>query len=161
MQVFATLDDLVHARAAADGPLPLGTGEWHEVSQHAVDLFAEATGDHQWIHTDPERAARGPFGGTIAHGYLSLSLLPLLMRTVYRVDGLRMAVNYGSNSVRFPAPLPVGSRVRARAELLGIVAKSGGQQLTVRATIEREHPEGEADARPVCVAETLAILYPA
>ncbi|WP_278312902.1 MaoC family dehydratase [Lolliginicoccus levis] len=161
MQVFATLDALLEASSAADGPLPLGTGEWHEVTQHAVDLFADATGDHQWIHTDPERAASGPFGGTIAHGYLTLSLLPMLMRTVYRVDGLRMAVNYGSNSVRFPAPLPVGSRVRARAELLGVTGKSGGQQLTVRVTIERELPDGGTDARPVCVAETLAILYPA
>jgi len=106
-----------------------GYSDWHEITQEQIDLFAQATGDHQWIHVDPERAAAGPFGTTIAHGFLTLSLISMLARQVSRVDGVAMVVNYGLNRVRFPAPVPVGSRVRA-----GVVPKSvddvpGGEQL--------------------------------
>src|SRR5215217_1658387 len=98
----------------------LGSSEWHLIDQERVNTFAAVTGDHQWIHVDPERAAAGPFGGTIAHGYLTLSMLPALMGEVWRVDGVRMGVNYGLNKVRFPAPLPVGSRIRAGVELVEV-----------------------------------------
>jgi acyl dehydratase len=102
----------------ATGERDLGTSDWRRVEQHAIDLFAEATGDDQWIHVDQERAAAGPFGGTVAHGYLSLSLLPLLMRDVLVVTGARMGVNYGIDKVRFTAPVPSGSEVRLHARLL-------------------------------------------
>ena len=131
----------------------LGYSEWHTITQQRVDTFADATGDHQWIHTDPGRAAAGPFGTTIAHGYLTLSLIPMLAAEIYRVEGLRMGVNYGANKVRFPAPLPVGSRVRAGAELLSLEHGPAGARATVRVTIERAGGE-----KPVCVAETLSVL---
>jgi acyl dehydratase len=131
----------------------LGHSEWHTVTQQQVDGFADATGDHQWIHVDPERAAEGPFGGTIAHGYLTLSLVPMLMSEISRVDGLRMGVNYGSDKVRFPAPVPVGSRVRAGAELLSLDRTPQGARAKVRVTIERE-----GGGKPVCVAEVLSVL---
>src|SRR5205809_7901304 len=94
----------------------IGYSDWHQVTQEQVNLFADATGDHQWIHVDPEKAKRGPFGGTIAHGYLTLSLIPFLSQQLYTVAGLRMGTNYGTNKVRLPAPLPVGSSARAGAE---------------------------------------------
>ncbi|TDC05615.1 MaoC family dehydratase, partial [Streptomyces sp. 8K308] len=128
----------------------LGPGPWLAVEQRAVDLFAEATGDHQWIHTDQERAAAGPFGSTIAHGYLTLALLPVLVPGLLRVEGVRLALNYGVNRVRFPAPLPTGSRVRATARIAGVDRVPGGTQLTLAATIRREGGE-----KPVCVAETV------
>jgi len=131
----------------------VGYSEWHTVTQKQIDLFAEATGDHQWIHVDPERAASGPFGTTIAHGYLTLSLLPMLVSQVYRVDGLKMAVNYGSNKVRFVSVVPVGSRVRAGVELVGLTATPAGTQLAARVTVEIE-----GGAKPACVAETLSVL---
>ncbi|WP_308207790.1 MaoC family dehydratase [Actinomadura madurae] len=105
----------------------LGHSEWHTITQEQVNLFADATGDHQWIHLDTERAAQGPFGTTIAHGYLTLSLIPMLLAQIYRVEGLRMGVNYGANKVRFPAPVPVGSRVRAGAELLSLERGPAGR----------------------------------
>ena len=108
MKVFESVDEL---RAAAGEHL--GYSDWHTVDQAQVTAFAEATGDRQWIHVDPERAAQGPFGTTVAHGYLTLSLLPMLVSQVYRVTGVRMGLNYGLNRVRFPAPLPTGSQVRA------------------------------------------------
>lgn len=133
----------------------IGVSDWIHIDQARVNGFAEVTGDHQWIHTDPERAAKGPFGGTIAHGYLTLSLLPALGATAYRIDGGRMAVNYGLDKVRFPAPVPVGSRVRAVFTLKEYKKlPDDGVQLTVVATIEREGGE-----RPVCVAETLTRRY--
>jgi len=132
----------------------LGHSGWHEVDQKRVDLFAEATGDHQWIHVDPERAARGPFGGTIAHGFLTLSLIPVLVAEVYRVDGVRMAVNYGLNKVRFPAPLPVGGRVRAAVQLAEVTEVAGGVQVVARVTVEVEGAD-----KPCCVAESVARLY--
>ena len=127
----------------------LGPTEWFEVTQERIDRFAEATDDPQWIHTDPVRAAAGPFGTTIAHGYLTLSLLPALLGEVLET-GACLAVNYGLNRVRFPAPVPVGSRVRARFEVLAADELADGVQLTVVATVEREGGE-----RPVCVAEAV------
>ena len=133
----------------------LGHSDWHTVTQEQVDLFAEATGDHQWIHVDPERAKDGPFGGTIAHGYLTLSLVPKLVWEVYKVEGLSMGVNYGSNKVRFPSPVPVGSRIRAGVELVSLDRGPNGAQATVRVTIEREGGD-----KPACVAETVSVLVP-
>ncbi|UWZ36637.1 MaoC family dehydratase [Dactylosporangium roseum] len=146
MRTFAKASDLL----AAVGE-HLGHSEWQEITQERINLFAEATGDHQWIHVDPERAAAGPFGSTIAHGFLTLSLVPSLVSQVYRVEGVRMGINYGLDKVRFPAPLPAGSRVRGGVELL--VADDLGEgwiQLKNRVTVERE-----GAAKPVCVAETL------
>lgn len=131
----------------------LGHSDWHTVTQEQVNGFADATGDHQWIHVDPERAAAGPFGGTIAHGYLTLSLIPMLMSEISRVEGLTMGVNYGSDKVRFPAPVPVGSRLRAGAELLSLERTSQGARAKVRVTVEREGGD-----KPVCVAEVLSVL---
>ena len=104
----------------------LGHSDWHEITQEQVNLFADATGDHQWIHVDPQRAAQGPFGTTIAHGYLTLSLVPLFVSEVYTVEGVRMAVNYGCNKVRFPAPVPVGSRLRAGVSLDSVTPGADG-----------------------------------
>ncbi|MBF9066584.1 MaoC family dehydratase [Streptacidiphilus fuscans] len=149
MTIFASLADL----AAAVGT-ELGTSEWHVVDQKRVDLFAEATGDHQWIHVDPERAKDGPFGTTIAHGYLTLSLIPVLAKECYGVEGVRMAVNYGSDKVRFPAPVPVGSSVRATAELVSATEVPGGLQAVVRFTIS-----GKDGGKPHCVADTITRFY--
>jgi acyl dehydratase len=148
MRTFNGLDELGQAVGTH-----LGYSDWHTITQAQINLFAEATGDDQWIHTDPERAATGPFGTTIAHGYLTLSLIPRLVWQIYTVEGLRMGVNYGSNKVRFPAPVPVGSRVRAGAELLELTRGPQGAQTTVRVTIEREGSD-----KPACVAETVAVL---
>jgi acyl dehydratase len=127
----------------------LGTSEWVEVTQDRVDTFADATGDHQWIHVDVERAnAESPFGGPIAHGYLTLSLLIPLWQQVLTVPDSTMAVNYGLNKVRFPAPVPVGSRIRLTATLAGVEEITGGYQVTVAAVIERE-----GGGKPVCIAE--------
>jgi acyl dehydratase len=149
MTTFASLEEL----AAAVGT-ELGTSDWHVVDQKRVDLFAEATGDHQWIHVDPERAKDGPFGTTIAHGYLTLSLIPVLAKECYSVEGVRMAVNYGSDKVRFPAPVPVGSAVRATAELVSADAVPGGLQVVVRFTVS-----GRDGGKPHCVADTITRFY--
>jgi acyl dehydratase len=146
---FNSLDEL----KAAIGT-QVGLSDWFEVSQERINTFADATGDHQWIHIDPERAAQGPFGSTIAHGYLTLSLLPVLSQGVTTVNGVRMGVNYGLNKVRFPAPVPAGSRVRARFELLSVEDIEGGAQLVSRVTIEREGGD-----KPVCVAEAVSRIY--
>ncbi|PXY23543.1 dehydratase [Prauserella sp. PE36] len=148
VRVFPSLDDF----AAAVGE-HLGHSDWHTVTQEQVNLFADATGDHQWIHVDPERAAQGPFGAPIAHGYLTLSLIPMLGKEVYRVDGLRMGINYGVNKVRFPQPVKVGSKIRAGAELAQVTDTAQGKQAIVRWTIEID-----GEAKPACVAETVAIL---
>lgn len=148
--VFRNIDELL----AAEGR-ELGHTEWLEMTQERVNLFAEATGDHQWIHVDPERAARTPFGGCIAHGYLTLSLIPKLGADIYRVEGLRMGINYGLNKVRFPQPVTVGSRIRASAELVSVTDTPNGKQAVVRWTIEIEGAE-----KPACVAETVALLVP-
>jgi acyl dehydratase len=132
----------------------LGVSEWVEVDQGMIDTFAEATGDHQWIHVDPERAAQGPFGRTIAHGFLTLSLLPRLVQQVYRVEGVRMAVNYGLDKVRFIAPVPVGSRVRVSSDVLGVAEAGGGLRVRLASTVELEGSD-----KPACVAHTIAQLY--
>jgi acyl dehydratase len=149
MRVFSGVDEL---RAAAG--TELGVSGWVTVEQHQIDLFADATGDHQWIHVDPERAAQGPFGSTIAHGFLSLSLLPMLLAQVYRIEGTRMGVNYGLNRVRFTAPVPVGSQVRGNVELADVADVPGGVQLTTRVTVEIAGSE-----RPALVAEWVTRQY--
>ena len=146
MRVFDSLDDL---RAAAD--TELGISGWHVVSQQQIDAFADATGDHQWIHVDPERAAAGPFGTTIAHGFLTLSLTPTLLHEIYEVRGVSMAINYGANRVRFPAPLPSGSKVRARARLETVDDVTGGIQVVTHVEIEVE-----GGAKPCCVADLVS-----
>jgi acyl dehydratase len=128
----------------------LGTSDWHEVTQSQVDAFADATGDHQWIHVDPERAAKSPFGSTIAHGYLTLALVPALLAEAVRVEGISMGVNYGANRIRFPSPVPVGSRLRLRARLDALDEVQGGAQGTLSITMEREGSE-----KPAMVAEIL------
>ena len=143
VRTFDGLDEL----GAAVGE-QLGQSDWHEITQAQVNLFAEATGDHQWIHVDPERAKDGPFGQTIAHGYLTLSLLPVLVAEIYRVDGVSMGLNYGTNKVRFPAPVPVGSKVRASAQLVELTPIAIGTQAVVRVTIEIE-----GGSKPACVAD--------
>jgi acyl dehydratase len=149
MRTFASAGELL----AAVGE-HLGYSDWLEVGQERVNQFAEATGDHQWIHVDPERAKAGPFGATIAHGFLTLSLLPTLVSQVYRVEGVRMGINYGLEKVRFPSPLPTGSKVRVGVQLLTADDRGDGWvQLKNLATIEREGHD-----KPVCVAETLTRL---
>jgi acyl dehydratase len=132
----------------------LGHSDWHEVDQDRVRAFADATGDHQWIHVDPAAAARGPFGTTIAHGYLMLSLIPMLMTEVFTVTGIRLAVNYGLDRVRFPAPVPTGSRVRAGVTVVSVEDVPGGVHVVSEVTIEREGGE-----KPCCVARTVTRYY--
>lgn len=131
----------------------LGYSDWHTVAQEQIDTFADATGDHQWIHVDPATAAQGPFGSTIAHGYLTLSLVPDLVGQIYRVDGVSMGVNYGANRLRFPAPVPVDSKVRAGVELLSVEPGGGGHMVTAKVTVEREGGD-----KPVCVVETVSLV---
>ena len=133
----------------------LGTTDWLEITQARVDTFADATGDHQWIHVDVERAAAGPFGGTIAHGYLTLSLLPVLGSQIFALDTPGAKLNYGVNKVRFPSPVPVGSRIRATASVVGVVDVPAGKQLTLGWVIEIE-----GAPKPACVAETVVLLLP-
>jgi acyl dehydratase len=133
----------------------LGTSDWYEVTQQHVNLFAEATGDHQWIHVDPERAKKeSPYGGPIAHGYLTLSLLVPLFTQVLTVTDTAMGVNYGLNKVRFPAPVPVGATVRMTATLTNVEEFTGGLQLTFSCVVEREGGD-----KPVCVAEPVYRYY--
>ena len=132
----------------------LGVSEWHDVTQSDIDAFAEATGDHQWIHVDPERAAQTPFGSTIAHGLYTLSLGPVLTEQAFSLEGIAFGLNYGYDRVRFPSPLPVDSRVRMRATLTSVDDVPGGIQMKVTQTFEREGGE-----KPVCVAEQLVRLY--
>jgi acyl dehydratase len=129
----------------------LGASDWITVTQQRIDLFAQATGDYQWIHLDAERAAAGPFGTTIAHGFLTLSLLPEMSASAFEVRDTRMGVNYGLGKVRFPAPVPSGSRLRGHFVLAKYEPIEGGAQLTVQVTMEREGAD-----KPVCVAESLA-----
>ena len=132
----------------------LGVSDWHEVTQEAINAFADATGDHQWIHVDPERAAQTPWGSTIAHGLYTLSLGPQFTFAMFTIEGFAFGLNYGYNKVRFPAPLPVNSRVRMRATLSSVDDVPGGVQLTVTQAFEREGEE-----KPVCVAESVARMY--
>lgn len=133
----------------------LGYSQWLEIDQQRINLFADATGDHQWIHVDPERAAQGPFGTTIAHGYLTLSLANLFLPEILEVHNVSMGVNYGCEKVRFPAPVPVGSRVRGGGELISAEEVKGGVQAVVRMTIDIEGGD-----RPACVIDTISRFYP-
>jgi acyl dehydratase len=132
----------------------LGVSEWHEVTQEAIDAFADATGDHQWIHIDPDRAAQTPWGSTIAHGLYTLSIGPKFTFDMFTIAGFAFGLNYGYNKVRFPAPLPVNSRVRMRATLSSVDDVPGGVQLTITQTFERE-----GEQKPVCVAEAVSRMY--
>jgi acyl dehydratase len=132
----------------------LGVSDWITIDQERINLFAEATGDRQWIHLDAARAAEGPFGTTIAHGFLTLSLLPEMTASAFSVKDTRMGVNYGLNKVRFPSPVPVNSKVRGRFKLVAYEPLEGGAQMTVEATMERE-----GGTKPVCVAESLSRRY--
>jgi acyl dehydratase len=149
MKIYPKLSDLQNLVG-----LDLGSSDWFTVDQDKIDAFAHATGDHQWIHVDPERAAAGPFGATVAHGFLTLSLLPLMGASAFEVQDARMGVNYGLNRVRFPAPVPVGSRLRGVFKLLSYEPLEGGAQLTTQVTMQRE-----GSTKPVCVAESVARRY--
>lgn len=150
MKVFESVDEL---RAAVGEHL--GYSDWHTVDQAQVTAFADATGDHQWIHIDTERAAQGPFGTTVAHGFLVLSLLPILVSEVYRVNGVRMGLNYGLNRVRFPAPVPTGSKIRAGTRLVSVEeAADRGLQVVTETAVELE-----GGTKPCCVAESVVRLY--
>jgi acyl dehydratase len=143
------LDGVDEVKAAVGRDL--GTSGWLEITQDRVDLFAEATGDHQWIHVDPDRAAAGPFGGTIAHGYLTLSLSNAFLPEIVEVRGFSMGVNYGAGKVRFPAPVRVGSRIRGSAVLVAVDDVAGGVQTTIVVTIEIE-----GETKPACVVEAIS-----
>lgn len=149
--VYANPDALLDAVGTVLEPT-----DWLEIDQQRVDLFAEATGDHQWIHVDPERAKDGPFGATIAHGYLTLSLANLFLPDLLEVQNVSMGVNYGCDRVRFPAPVPVGSRLRGAGEIISAEAVKGGVQAVVRVTVEVEGSD-----RPACVVDTISRFYPA
>lgn len=149
MRVFNGVDELRAAKGTE-----IGTSDWLTVEQERIDGFADATEDHQWIHVDAEKARGGPFGTTIAHGFLTLSLLPRLVQGVYRVDGVKMGVNYGLNKVRFTSPVPVGSRIRAKVDLVDVTDVSGGVQLTLAVTVEMDGSE-----KPALVAEWLTRQY--
>lgn len=148
VRVFDSLDDF---KAAAGEEL--GTSDWLTVNQEQINLFADATGDHQWIHIDPEKAAQGPFGTTIAHGYLTLSLLPVFASEIYQVNGLAMGVNYGANKVRFPNPVPVDSRLRATATLKETADIAIGTQAVINFVVEREGGD-----KPVLIAEVVYVM---
>ena len=149
--VFSHPSELLHTAGQS-----LGFTEWVSVEQGRINLFADATGDHQWIHVDPARAAEGPFGATIAHGYLTLSLANLFLPQLMEVQGVSMGVNYGCDRVRFPAPVPVGSRIRGGGEIVGAEEVKGGVQVVVRITVEIEGGE-----RPACVVDTISRFFPA
>jgi len=149
VRVFASISEFESAAGEE-----LGTTDWNEIDQARVDAFADATGDHQWIHTDPERAADGPFGGTIAHGFLTLSMLPVVMNSLYQVEGIRMAVNYGLDKVRFPAPVPVGSKIRGSSRIESTQRLDGAVQGTLVTTIEVDGSD-----RPACVVHSIVRYY--
>jgi acyl dehydratase len=149
MRTITGLDELRDAAGET-----LGTSDWHVVTQSAIDAFADVTGDHQWIHVDPERAKDTPFGGTIAHGYYTLALAPRFSEQIFKLEGFAFGLNYGLDRVRFPAPLPVGSKVRMVAKVVGVEDIPGGAQLRLELSFEREGGD-----KPVCVAESLARVY--
>ncbi len=148
MRVFSTFEE-IEAAAGEE----IGTTDWVEITQDRVDRFADATDDHQWIHVDVERANAGPFGGTVAHGYLTLSLLPWFSSQVFGLETPGAKLNYGLNKVRFPSPVLVGSRVRARISVAEVTDLPAGKQLTMRFVVEIENHD-----KPACVAETVALL---
>jgi acyl dehydratase len=149
MRTITGLDELKQAEGEE-----LGVSDWHRITQADIDAFADVTGDHQWIHVDPERAKDTPFGGTIAHGYFTLSLAPRFNEQILKMDGFAMAINYGLNKVRFPAPVPVDSQVRMRARLAELSEIAGGAQMIMELTFEREGGD-----KPVCVAESVVRVY--
>jgi len=150
--VFPTPKDVLSAVGQS-----LGATEWMEITQERIDQFADATGDHQWIHVDPERAKDGPYGTTIAHGYLTLSLVNLFLPDLIEVRGISMGVNYGTDKTRFPAPVPVGSRIRGAGEIVAAEeVKNGAVQVTVRVAVEIEGSD-----RPACVVDTISRYIPA
>ena len=157
IRVFAHPTDVLGAVGDEVGP-----GEWVELTQERVDMFAEATGDHQWIHVDPERAATGPYGGTVAHGYLTLALVPMLTSSVVAWEGCRAKINYGTDKVRFPEALRVGSRIRARGTVTGSRETPAGVRVVMRWTVEIEDQAADSGvaARPACVADTVTLLVP-
>lgn len=148
--VFKSPNDL----AAAVGTR-LGESEWLQIDQERVNLFADATGDHQWIHVDPERAKDGPFGATIAHGYLTMSLVNMFLPQIVDVQGISMGVNYGADKMRFPNAVKVGAKVRGVGELVNVEEVKGGVQATIRVTVEIE-----GEDRPGCVVDTISRYYP-
>jgi acyl dehydratase len=148
MRTFASLDEFVAAKGD-----DLGQSSWHEITQEQVNAFADATGDHQWIHVDAERAAAGPFGGTIAHGYLTVSLLPIFMTEIFRVQNLTMGINYGLDRLRFPAPVPVGSKIRASATLTDVKQTHLGSLAHIRIKVEIE-----GQSKAACIADTLSLF---
>ena len=148
MRTFASLAEFVAAKGES-----LGFSDWHTITQDQVNAFADATGDHQWIHVDTERAAAGPFGGTIAHGYLTLSLLPVLQMEIFTIKGLTMGINYGLDRVRFPSPVPVGASIRAEATLTEVKETQLGSLAHIRMRIEIEGQQKAA-----CVADTLSLF---
>ena len=148
MRTFTTFDELTDAIGE-----DLGTTDWFEITQDRVDAFADATGDHQWIHVDVERAKDGPFGGTIAHGYLTLSLIPRFTPELFELGTPGAKLNYGVNKVRFPNPVKVGSRIRATAQIAEVSDVPAGKQMVTRYTIEIE-----GESKPACVAETVVLL---
>ena len=147
-RMFTSVDELKGAIGE-----DLGSGEWLDITQERVNQFADATGDHQWIHVDPERAAAGPFGAPIAHGFLTLSLLPILAGSIFRVDGPTLVINYGMNKVRFPNPVPVGSRIRSNAVITSVEEGPKGVTMVVRNTVEIEGAD-----KPACVAENVRVM---
>ena len=148
MRTFTTFDELSEAVGE-----DLGTTEWLEITQERVDAFADATGDHQWIHVDVERAKAGPFGGTIAHGYLTLSLIPQFTPQLFSLETPGARLNYGVNKVRFPNPVKVGGKIRATAQITEVSDVPAGKQMVTRFTIEID-----GEAKPACVAETVVLL---
>jgi acyl dehydratase len=150
MRVFTTLDEV-----SASANTEIGTSDWVTIDQRRVNQFADATGDHQWIHVDLERAKQGPFGGTIAHGYLTLSLIPWLGSQVFTLQTPGAKLNYGVNKVRFPMPVKVGKRIRSHVAIGDVVDIPSGKQMTVHHTIEVE-----GEQKPACVAETVVLLVP-
>lgn len=149
MKTFNGLDELEQAVGTH-----LGYSNWHTITQEQIDLFAEATGDHQWIHVDPERAKAGPFGGPIAHGYLTLSLIPVLLGGVMKVDGVALGVNYGTNKVRFTSPVPVGSDIRCGATLASVDEVAGGVQVALDVVVEVK-----GAPKPSCIAQVVFRYY--
>lgn len=131
----------------------LGYSEWIPISQDDINAFADATGDHQWIHTDIEAAARGPFGTTIAHGYMTVALIPRLTASIFSIDGLSMGINYGANKVRFPSVVPTNSKIRAGAEIVSVTKTNHGTQAVIRVTVERAGSD-----KPACVADTVTLF---
>lgn len=152
--VFESPAVLLQSDVAAQ-PLALGASEWLVISQERINQFAEATGDHQWIHVDPERAKEGPFGACIAHGYLTLSLVNMFLPELFEVQNVSMGINYGTDKVRFPSTVPVGSKVRGVGELISVEEIKGAVQAIVRVSVEVE-----GAVRPACVAETISRFVP-